>query len=190
LKNAKSEEETIFGIPPARGILGGQFLGDDAFTKDSLRNNLQRHHPLVHIAIYFLLVPGDASSSFLLLGNGEKLTLTDIKDEADNLFGDVELLTLSACETGLQKERDSDGREIDSFAELAQRKGAQAILASLWQVADPSTSRLMTEFYQKRQNKKLTKAEALQKAQLSLLKDSVYSHPYFWSPFILIGNWR
>ena len=149
-----------------------------------------QHHPLVHIASHFILVPGDANASFLLLGDGEKLTLAEIDGKPDDLFGNVELLTLSACETGIQKERESDGREIDSFAELAQRKSAQAILASLWTVDDESTSRLMIEFYQKRQSDNLTKAEALQKAQLSLLKDSRYSHPFYWAPFILIGNWR
>ena len=190
LRNARSEVEAIFGVPPGRGIIGGEFLPDQTFTRASLLEKLRLHYPLVHIASHFRLVPGDASSSFLLLGDGSKLTLADIRNEPDSLFGDVELLTLSACETGLQKENESDGREIDSFAELAQRKGAQAILSSLWSVDDKSTSRLMTEFYQTRQLKKLTKAEALQKAQLSLLKEDRYSHPYYWSPFILIGNWH
>lgn len=128
--------------------------------------------------------------SNLLLGDGTKLTLEDIKNAPDDLFKGVELLTLSACETGVQKERESDGREIDGFAELAQRKGAKSVLASLWKVDDESTSQLMTQFYQTRQTKKLTKAEALQKAQLNLLADKQYSHPYYWSPFVLIGNWR
>ncbi|HKQ08852.1 MAG TPA: tetratricopeptide repeat protein [Blastocatellia bacterium] len=190
LQNARLEVETIFGIPPAQGIVNGKFLPNRQFTLDSLREKLRLHSPLVHISSHFRLVPGDASSSFLLLGDGKMLTLADIRNEPDDLFGGVELLTISACETGLQRESELDGREIDSFAELAQRKGAQAILASLWNVDDKSTSRLMMEFYQKRQLNKLTKAEALQKAQLSLLKDSGYSHPFYWSPFILIGNWR
>ena len=190
LKNAKSEVETIFGVPPMPGIVTGKFLPDTQFSKEPFLERLRQHLPLVHIASHFKLVPGDASASFLLLGDGQKLTLTDIKKEPDDLFGGVELLTLSACETGAQKERELDGREIDSFAELAQRKGARAIMASLWSVDDQSTSRLMTEFYQKRQSNKLTKVEALQKAQRSLLKDRDYSHPYYWSPFILVGNWR
>ena len=190
LKNAKSEVETIFGIPPKRGIIGGNFLPDEQFTKESLFKALKLNRPLVHIASHFKFEAGDASSSFLLLGDGNKLTLEDIKNAPDDLFKGVELLTLSACETGVQKERESDGREIDGFAELAQRKEAKAILASLWKVDDESTSLLMTQFYQTRQTKKLTKVEALQKAQLSLLKSEKFSHPYYWSPFILIGNWR
>ncbi len=190
LWNARAELEAIFGGHPGRGIIAGEFLPDGRFTKDSLRENLRLRHPLVHIASHFRLIAGDADSSFLLLGDGNKLTLAEIKKEPEDLFGGVELLTLSACETGAQKERESDGREIDSFAELAQRKGAQAVLASLWNVDDVSTSRLMVEFYRKRQLKNLTKAEALQKAQLALLKDERYAHPFYWSSFILTGNWR
>lgn len=190
LKNAKTEVETIFGVSPICGIIGGNSLSNDQFTKDSLFKELKLNRPLVHIASHFKFEAGDASLSFLLLGDGTKLTLEDIKNTTDDLFKGVELLTLSACETGVQKERESDGREIDGFAELAQRKGAKAVMASLWKVDDESTSQLMTQFYQSRQSKKLTKAEALQKAQLSLLKSKDFSHPYYWSPFILIGNWR
>lgn len=114
------------------------------------------------------------------LYDGRKYLAERYRTEPENLFGGVELLTLSACETGAQKVRESDGREIDSFAELAQRKGAQAILASLWKVDDASTSRLMVGFYRTRQHKNLTRAEALQGAQLTLLKDGRYAHPFYW----------
>ena len=190
LRNARAELEAIFGDGPGQGIIVGKFLHDGGFTIASLREKLRLHYPLVHLASHFRLMPGDADSSFLLMGDGNRLTLAEIKKEPEDLFGGVELLTLSACETGAQKEREADGREVDSFAELAQRKGAQAILASLWKVDDISTSRLMAEFYQKRQLKNLTKAGALQRAQLALLKDRRYAHPFYWSPFILIGNWR
>jgi CHAT domain-containing protein/Flp pilus assembly protein TadD len=190
LKNAKMEVETIFGISPKQSIIVGEFKSNDEFTKELLLKALKLNRPLVHIASHFKFEAGDANSSFLLLGDGNKLTLEDIKNAPDDLFKGVELLTLSACETGVQKERESDGREIDSFAELAQRKGAKAVIASLWKVDDESTSQLMTQFYETRQTQKITKAEALQKAQLSLLKSKDYSHPYYWSPFILIGNWK
>lgn len=189
LRHARLEVESIFGRPPARGLIGGGFLPGPRFTKESLLASLRLHRPLVHIASHFRLVPGDAGSSFLLLGDGDRLTLAEIKAGPDDLLGGVELLTLSACETGAQRGRESDGREIDSFAEMAQRKGARAILASLWAVDDDSTSRLMAEFYRGWRLKRLTKAEALRQAQLSLLRDGRYAHPFYWSPFILIGNW-
>lgn len=67
------------------------------------------------------------------------------------------------------------------------------MIATLWAVADESTGRLMAEFYRLRQaGSGMPKGEALRQAQLSLLKGtaSPFSHPYFWAPFILIGNWK
>ena len=195
LKFAKQEVETIFGTAQKPGIIGGKFQFNKQFTKKSFSDVLKLQLPLIHIASHFRFEAGDSASSFLVLGDSSKLTLEDIKNEPDDFFKGVELLTLSACETAVQKERESDGREIDGFAELAQRKGANAILASLWKVDDESTSQLMTQFYRLRQPDKTrsiqrTKVEALQEAQLSLIKNKNYSHPHYWAPFILIGNWK
>ena len=116
-----------------------------------------------------------------------------------NIFGGVDLLTLSACNTAING-GDGSGEEIDGFGELAQQQGAKAVIASLWSVADASTGLLMQKFYQlrMRDSNPMTKAEALQEAQLALLRKEVrapsgdkdYAHPYFWAPFILIGNWK
>ena len=68
-------------------------------------------------------------------------------------------------------------------------------MATLWAAADESTRLLMEEFYRGHVSGGLTKAEALQQAQLSLLRGdgkaatASYSHPYYWAPFILMGNW-
>ena len=95
---------------------------------------------------------------------------------------------------------------------LAQRQGAKAVIASLWPVSDASTRLLMQELYRLRgEGEGMSKAEALRQAQLALLRGNVssgggerrglrmpggdnsaakFSHPYFWAPFILIGNWK
>jgi CHAT domain-containing protein len=101
---------------------------------------------------------------------------------------------------------------VEGFGTLAQRQGAKAVVASLWPVADESTSRLMQELYRIRQSDpNLTKIEALRRAQLELLNGAVkpdgpveargvkvagdaeparnYQHPYYWAPFFLMGNW-
>jgi CHAT domain-containing protein len=79
-------------------------------------------------------------------------------------------LTLSACETGIGEEYER-GAEIEGFGVMAQKQGARAVLATLWNVADGSTGRLMREFYRLRASAPgMTKAEALQQAQLSLLR--------------------
>jgi CHAT domain-containing protein len=80
------------------------------------------------------------------------------------------MLALSACSTAAQLP-DANGRELDGFAELAQRKKAGAVLASLWNVPDESTAELMAEFYRRRQiGRGMTKAAALRQAQLALLR--------------------
>ena len=63
-------------------------------------------------------------------------------------------------------------------------------MATLWNVADASTAELMADFYTELAKPNVNKAEALQNAQLSLLRSEEYSHPYYWAPYILMGNWK
>lgn len=169
LKGVTTELHTIFRAKPdAGGILPGAVFTDAAFTRDAFFKSLEAHRPLVHIASHFLFRPGDGSRSFLLLGDGTPLSLDELKGRG-RVFEGVELLTLSACNTAAQRP-DADGREIDGFAELAQRLGAGAVMATLWPVSDNSTPHLMSGFYRLRQHTHgITKAEALRRAQLSLL---------------------
>lgn len=150
-----------------QGVVAGDIFPDGQFTKESFLNTHRERRPLVHISSHFRFIPGSPDLSFLLLGDGHTLTLSELKS-ARNLFADVELLTLSACDTAAQLP-DADGKEIDGFAELAQRLGAGSVIATLWSVSDVSTTRLMKGFYSGLK-KNLTKAEALRQAQLSLLQ--------------------
>jgi len=149
------------------GIIDGQVFSEEQFTKASLLSALIMRRPLVHISSHFRFLPGDESQSFLLLGDGGFITLAELKEQA-NLFQGVELLTLSACDTAAQHP-DATGREIDAFAELAQRLGAGSVLASLWPVLDTSTAELMKAFYSNRQRRRQSKSEALRQAQLALI---------------------
>lgn len=170
------------------GVLPGEVHLDDAFTAQRLRGALDRAYPVLHIASHFVFRPGAEANSFLLLGDGTRLTLREVKE--DNFdFRDVDLITLSACETAVGGGRDANGAEIEGFGALAQRQGARAVIATLWPVADESTGQLMQSFYRIRQGDRVTKAEALRRAQLELLDNGRYAHPFFWAPFILMGNW-
>jgi CHAT domain-containing protein/uncharacterized protein HemY len=171
------------------GILPGKLMLDEAFTLSSMRMELRKRYPIVHIASHFIFKPGNENDSFLLLGNGEELTLSQIK-RAVTLFNGVELLTLSACDTATGSVG-ADGTEVEAFAVMAQRQGAKAVLAGLWPVSDSSTRLLMQNFYRIRNGSvRHSKAEALRRAQLSLMEGGKYAHPFYWAPFILIGNWR
>ncbi len=94
----------------------------------------------------------------------------------------IELLVLSACETAT-----GDERAVLGLAGIAVKAGARSTLATLWSVPDSSAASLMGQFYRELKKPNVTKAEALQMAQLSLLKEE--QRPYFWAPYILVGNW-
>jgi len=68
--------------------------------------------------------------------------------------------------------------------------GTPSLVVSLWKVSDRSTAELMVPFYQHLKQEKVSKAEALRRAQLKLIHEGRYAHPYYWAPFILIGNWQ
>jgi CHAT domain-containing protein len=96
----------------------------------------------------------------------------------------IELLVLSACETA-----EGDRRAALGLAGIAVRSGARSTLATLWAVDDEATSQLMVLFYQNLAKSGTTKAEALRQAQLTLLKQAETRHPFYWAPFVLVGNW-
>ena len=210
--------------PSENGILRGRRFLDGDFTAKSLAESLSEKTPdgrkkytAIHIASHFQL-GSNWANSFLLLGNGKILTLKDLKNSAALDFGGVELVTLSACDTA--STTDSNGKEVDSLAEVIQIKNGKAVLAALWAVADESTPLLMSEFYRlRKENPQMTKAAAMQRAQTAMLtgelkpaaeyieelddfyktrpgasfrfdRTAPFAHPYFWSPFVLIGNWR
>ena len=171
------------------GVLPGEVYLDEAFSAARLKYVSQRNFQLVHVASHFQFSPGTEINSFLLLGDGQQLTLGDIRIQ-NYRFDNVDLLTLSACDTGLGGGRDAQGREIEGFGVIAQQQGAKSVLATLWPVVDQSTATLMADMYKQRQDKSLTKIEALRQAQLSLLSQPKYAHPFYWAPFILMGNWK
>jgi len=108
--------------------------------------------------------------------------LVQLRGQATNNV--VELLILNACQTAL-----GDKRAALGMAGMAVRAGARSTVASLWSVSDDATASFMTEFYRNLASEKLTKAEVMKQAQLSLIKTPNYKHPFFWAPFVLLGNW-
>lgn len=173
------------------GILPGELFFDEQFSGQQFRDTLDKRAPVLHIASHFVFSPGPESNSFLLLGDGTQLSLAQLKSYR---FRDVDLITLSACETAIGGGRDENGREIEGFGALAQRQGANAVLATLWPVADSSTGEFMQKFYSIRQTTAgTTKAEALRQAQIGFVRGTDgakdYTHPFHWAPFILMGNW-
>lgn len=177
---------------PHAGIGGGALPGlgyvDEAFTEARLRAVLAppRDFSVIHLGTHFRLRPGNALRSFLVLGDGTRLTL-DRVSELD--LGPLDLLTLSACQTGLGGSVGHDGREVEALSTLMQRRGAAHVVASLWRVDDASTGRLMQAFYGQLARRGGPVADALREAQLQLLRTPSQSHPYYWAGFGVSG-WR
>jgi CHAT domain-containing protein len=186
---------------------------DRDFTRESFDAAMrQPDKGVVHIATHFDSRPGIAANSHLLLGDGVELSLAEI-EATPRLFSGVDLLTLSACSSAFTNGSE-DGREVDSFGTIAQRLCARGVVASLWSVSDEATARLMETMYRTRQTKlELGKSEALRRAQQQMTDETLkpaaagerdrgvsrsdrttpaasWRHPFYWAPFILIGNWR
>lgn len=186
LPSVRAEINSI--VKEGGGVLPGKIYLDEQFTSKNLRSAAASGFNVLHVASHFSFSPGTEANSYLLLGDGSKLSLGDIRTGGYR-FDSTDLLTLSACETGLGGGYDSQGKEIEGFGVIAQQQGAKAVLATLWKVEDKSTSFLMADMYTQKLNGK-NKIEALRQAQIDLKKKPEYAHPYFWAPFILMGNWQ
>lgn len=202
-------------VPTSHGLRPGRLLENDAFTLAAFQE-LSAKFPVVHIASHFVFDPGHVPEPYLLLGgdttggNGYRLTTSEMSDRVD--FTGVQLLTLSACSTALA-DKMPNGREMDSLGMIAQKNDAAAVMSTLWDVNDASTSVLMSDFYNRWLGARpVAKGEALRQAQLDLLHrtenaigsaargsklqdqdasvPSRYAHPYYWAPFVLIGNFQ
>ncbi|GAP94722.1 CHAT domain-containing protein [Leptolyngbya sp. NIES-2104] len=165
--------------------LNTQIFLDRKFTKQNLQESIQEtQFPLIHLATHGQF-SSKLSDTFLLMWD-DRLTIEGLRNllKSRSNKTPIELLVLSACDTA-----EGDQRATLGLAGLAVRSGARSTLATLWAVNDNSTAELMTEFYRSLSQQNMSKAESLRQAQLKLLKDPSYQHPYYWSPFILIGNW-
>ncbi|NER20005.1 MAG: tetratricopeptide repeat protein [Symploca sp. SIO1C2] len=184
-------------------------LVDDDFSKAATLPQMDSHS-VVHFATHAAFVPGSPDDSFILFGNGDYVTLGEVREEW--FFTNVDLIVLSACDTGVGGM--GNGEEILGFGYLMQNAGARAAIASLWSVSDGGTQALMNSFYGLLTTGKHTKAEALRQAQIALITGDYsavgdnrgsliveyvgsqlppdvsknLNHPYYWAPFILIGN--
>jgi CHAT domain-containing protein len=192
------------------GHIPSQTFLDASFTAATLEHALQRDS-MVHIASHFVLRSGRDDGSYLLLGNGQRLSLAELAQPRFRFTG-LDLLTLSACETAVPAGVDATGRELASLAWLARERGARNVLASLWRVSDRSTATLMTDFYQAL-GRGVSKPEALRQAQLrqiasatatgagrarglkpidapasAMMPAGTHSHPFYWAGFTMLGN--
>ena len=144
------------------------------------------NRPIVHLATHGQF-SSSADDTFILAWDRPILVneLSSILRTGDlNRPDPIELLILSACETA-----SGDKRAALGLAGVALQSGTRSTLASLWNLNDESGAVFVTQFYKAFAQPNITKAKALQQAQLSLLQDRNYRHPTYWSAYVLLGNW-
>jgi CHAT domain-containing protein len=182
LPGVKGELQQINQQVPSSAV----FL-DTSFTKSNLSAMLTSlPFPIIHLATHGNF-SSEAEDTYLLTYDG-RMTIDNLnqllRSNSLSATQPVELLILSACQTAV-----GDKRAALGLAGMAVRAGARSTIASLWSVNDEATSQFMIALYQSLSSGNVTRAESLRFAQQSLIKDKDHSHPYYWAPFILLGNW-
>jgi CHAT domain-containing protein len=166
--------------------LEGEVLLDADFRLKRFISEVRKHpYRIVHIASHGFL--GDTVEDNYILTYDDKLDmnrLADLLQPKQLAERPVELLVLSACQTAEGNDRTPLG-----LSGVALKSGARSALGSLWPVYDEAAQHLLPAFYAQFSKPGVTKAQALQKAQLELLKREEFAHPGFWAAFILVGNW-
>lgn len=188
LPASREEGETLAALYGSRAML---WTGAAATEERAKRSGGARY---LHFALHALLDPRSPLDSALTFSEPREKDADNGLLQAWEIFEgarfEVDLVTLSACETGLGK--DAAGEGLIGLTRAFQYAGARSILASLWSVQDRSTAFLMERFYT-RLRAGQTKDVALQGAQRDLLSGSrraELAHPYHWAAFELIGDWR
>ncbi len=180
LPNVTKELETI------RSLYGDNQLINKDFLVSNFEEKLHDEKlSIVHIASHGHF--GNNSKDSFLLTYDDKLTMDHLTQFVGRFeFRDdpLELLILSACETAA-----GDDRAALGLAGVAVKAGARSAIATLWYINDQASSILISEFYKQIQDRSISRSVALQRAKLKLINDQRYSHPCYWSPFLLINNW-
>ena len=193
----------------SQGLGAGDAFLNEEFVLETLQTQLsQEDYGIVHLATHAVFEPGDLERSYIQLWN-EQLSLSQLGD-LQLSEEDIRLMILSACSTAL-----GDRASEYGFAGLAVSAGSQAALASIWPVSDEGTLGFMAQFYEELRGTSVL-TEALRQTQLQMMRGEVgindgvvrgpngktlaelpalaesgrwdFSHPFYWSPFTMIGN--
>jgi CHAT domain-containing protein/tetratricopeptide (TPR) repeat protein len=192
LAGTRTEAEQIVKFARTAGGQPDLWLDLEA-SEDNLQTRDVTKYRVVHIATHGLLNaerPQFTGLVLSLVGNrsGDGFLRTD---EVFNMRLGSPLVMLSACETGLGKEKRGEG--VIGLTRAFMYAGAPTVGVSLWSVADKSTADLMTDFYKRllaTGAESTSPTAAMRGAQLSLIAGKKYSAPFYWAPFVLVGEWR
>jgi|688.fasta_scaffold16046_3 CHAT domain-containing protein len=189
LPGTRQEAQAILALLPKTETI---VAFDDQANLNLAINPQLSQYRMIHLATHGVFNGEDPAYSGIIL------SLVDAKgtpingflrlNEIFNLNLPAELVVLSACETGLGQEIKGEG--LVGLTRGFMYAGTPRVLVSLWQVDDQATAELMTRFYKLVLEKKLPPAQALREAQLQMQKETEWKSPYYWSAFVLQGEWR
>lgn len=190
LNGTRTEAEEISKLAKTSGGQADVWLDLDA-NEDNLGTRDISKYRIIHVATHGLLNaerPQFTGVVLSLVGNKTHDGFVRT-DEVFNLRLGSPLVMLSACETGLGKEKRGEG--VMGLTRAFMYAGAPTVGVSLWSVADKSTASLMTDFYKRLLSTgEGTTSSALRGAQLAMIVGKKYSAPFYWAPFVLVGDWN
>src|SRR5690242_12326843 len=191
LTGTRVEAEQISKLAKASGGQADVWLDLDA-SEENLDTRDMTKYRIIHVATHGLLNAERQQFTGVVLSLvGNKTQDGFVRtDEVFNLRLGSPLVMLSACETGLGKEKRGEG--VMGLTRAFMYAGAPTVGVSLWSVADKSTADLMTDFYQRllSTSAATTSSGALRGAQLAMISGKKYSAPFYWAPFVLVGDWN
>lgn len=191
LNGTRLEADEIAKLAKASGGQAEVWLDLDANEDNVVTRDVSKYG-IIHIATHGLLNaerPQFTGVVLSLVGNKAHDGFVRT-DEVFNLRLGSPLVMLSACETGLGKEKRGEG--VMGLTRAFMYAGAPTVGVSLWSVADKSTADLMTDFYKRllTAGDNTTSSSALRGAQLAMISGKKYSAPFYWAPFVLVGDWN
>jgi CHAT domain-containing protein len=189
LPGTRQEAQAILALLPKTETI---VAFDDQANLNLAINPQLSQYRMIHLATHGVFNGEDPAYSGIIL------SLVDAKgtsingflrlNEIFNLNLPAELVVLSACETGLGQEIKGEG--LVGLTRGFMYAGTPRVLVSLWKVDDQATAEMMTRFYKLILEKKLPPAQALREAQLQMQTETEWKSPYYWSAFVLEGEWR
>lgn len=182
---------TLEGARAEAGMIASIFAGSKVYlgpeATSARLSALEPGTDFLHLATHGVVDSKKPTESYLVVaGAPPRLTVTEI---AGLDLATLRMVTLSACSSALADRDPGLGTDLSSLADAFGFAGSPSLVASLWKVEDTATAELMTGFYQALASNQ-GRAEAMQTAQIGLLRKPERRHPFFWASFILVGDWR
>lgn len=180
---AEAEVERVSGYFKDKAVYRGREATEGLFRRKSPQADV------LHLAVHGEFNDRQPLQSGLLLAqDSEQNGPLQVHELFDLDLQGANLVVASACETALS--RIQGGDDLVGLSRGFIYAGTPSLLATLWKVDDPATAQLMAGFYKNWRAQGMSKTEALRQAQQTLRAMPQYQHPYYWAPFVLIGDWR